>query len=61
MDGGRVDRQAQMIYLHQTVDRYGPLVGGLKGTHHIPELAKRGRWTLLPRVLLEFLPGLSRA
>jgi integrase len=44
-----------MIYLHQTVDRYGHLMNGLKGTHHIAEHDKRGRWTLFPRALIEML------
>jgi integrase len=41
-----------MIYLHETVDRYGQLMRGLKGTHHISERSKRGRWTLFPRSLI---------
>ena len=32
-----VDQKRQMIYLHETVDRYGHLMPGLKGTHHIPD------------------------
>jgi hypothetical protein len=49
MDRGSLDRRGEMIYLHQTVDRYGHLMNGLKGTHHIAEHDKRGRWTLFPR------------
>jgi hypothetical protein len=45
MHRGHVDRKREMIYLHQTIDRYGHLMNGLKGTHHILEEAKRGRWT----------------
>jgi integrase len=56
MDRSSIDGEAEMIYLHQTVDRYGRLMNGLKGTHHIPEIAKRGRWTLFPRALLELVP-----
>lgn len=48
-----VDRERQMIYLHQTVDRYGHLMNGLKGTHHVQDIDMRGRWTLFPHVLLE--------
>jgi hypothetical protein len=40
---------------HQIADRYGQLMSGLKGTHHIPDYGKRGRWTLFPRPLLELL------
>jgi integrase len=50
-----IDRERQMIYLHQTVDRYGHLMNGLKGTHHIADEAKRGRWTLFPQPLLDLL------
>jgi integrase len=50
-----LDRRRRMIYLHQTVDRYGRLMNGLKGTHHIAEKEKRGRWTLFPSPLLELL------
>jgi integrase len=55
MQRGDVDREREMIYLHQTVDRYGHVMNGLKGTHHIPDQAKRGRWTLFPRPLLDLL------
>jgi integrase len=40
-----------MIYVHQTVDRYGHLEAGTKTTHHVAERDKRGRWTLFPRSL----------
>jgi integrase len=55
MHRGDVDREREMIYLHQTADRYGHLMNGLKGTHHIPDQAKRGRWTLFPEPLLDLL------
>ena len=55
MNRSHVDRQRQMIYLHQTVDRYGHLMNGLKSTHHIPDIDKRGRWTLFPQPLVELL------
>jgi integrase len=45
------DRDVQMIYLHETVDRYGRLMRGLKGTHHIVDRSRRGRWTLFPEWL----------
>jgi integrase len=48
-----VDRERQLIYLHQTVDRYGRLMDGLKSTHHIREKEDRGRWTLFPAPLAE--------
>jgi integrase len=55
MDRGSLDRRREMIYLNQTVDRYGHLMNGLKGTHHIAEHDKRGRWTLFPHVVIELL------
>jgi integrase len=55
MHRGSLDRRRELIYLHQTVDRYGTLMDGLKGTHHIADEAKRGRWTLFPRPLAELL------
>jgi integrase len=48
-----IDRDRQLIYLHQTVDRYGRLMDGLKSTHHIREKDERGRWTLFPAPLNE--------
>jgi integrase len=55
MDEAHLDRRNEMIYLHQTIDRYGHLMNGLKGTHHIAHETKRGRWTLFPRPLIELL------
>jgi integrase len=55
MHAGEIDSQAEMIFLHETVDRYGRLMRGLKGTHHISERSKRGRWTLFPRSLIREL------
>jgi integrase len=55
MDNDHLDRRNEMIYLHQTIDRYGHLMNGLKGTHHIADETKRGRWTLFPRPLIELL------
>jgi integrase len=55
MDDDHLDRAREMIYMHQTVDRYGHLMNGLKGTHHIADEAKRGRWTLFPHPLIELL------
>jgi integrase len=51
MHAQEIDRESQMIYLHETVDRYGRLMRGLKGTHHIADRDKRGRWTLFPESL----------
>lgn len=56
-----IDPDRELIYLHQTVDRYGHLMDGLKGTHHITERDKRGRWTLFPSALLELLEPASSA
>jgi integrase len=55
MDDDHLDRAAEMISLHQTVDRYGHLMNGLKGTHHLVDESKRGRWTLFPRPLIDLL------
>lgn len=55
MHGRTVDAGSQLIYLHQTVDRYGRLMDGLKGTHHVVDEDKRGRWTLMPAPLIELL------
>jgi integrase len=46
-----IDRETQTIYLHETVDRYGRLMRGLKGSHHVSDRDKRGRWTLFPEQL----------
>ena len=51
MHAGEIDHASQTIYLHETVDRYGYLMRGLKGTHHVSDYAKRGRWTLYPKQL----------
>ncbi|MBE2320410.1 site-specific integrase [Solirubrobacter sp. CPCC 204708] len=57
MNSDALDLDRELIYLHQTVDRYGHLMNGLKGTHHVPEREKRGRWTLCPRALLALHGG----
>lgn len=49
---GDLDRQRQMIYVHQTVNRYGKLEPGLKTTHHVRDRDRRGRWTLFPSSLI---------
>ena len=49
---GDLDRQRQMIYVHQTVNRYGRLEPGLKTTHHVRDRERRGRWTLFPSSLI---------
>jgi integrase len=48
-----IDRASEMIYLHQTADRYGRITSGLKSSHHVREKGRRGRWTLFPRPLIE--------
>ncbi|MGI8559003.1 MAG: tyrosine-type recombinase/integrase [Solirubrobacteraceae bacterium] len=50
-----LDRQRQMIFVHQTANRYGKLEPGLKSTHHVRERERRGRWTLLPACLLRMI------
>jgi integrase len=55
MHAAEIDPATQMIYLHETVDRYGRLMRGLKGTHHIADRARRGRWTLFPDWLMRTL------
>jgi integrase len=57
MHAGELDATLEMIYLHETVDRYGHLMPGLKGSHHVNDRAKRGRWTLFPGALLRELHG----
>jgi integrase len=47
-----LDRKRQMIYVHQTVNRYGTLEPGLKTTHHVRDRGRRGRWTLFPASLI---------
>jgi integrase len=43
MRSDAIDVDAQMIFLHETVDRYGHVMAGLKGSHHVAEIDKRGR------------------
>jgi integrase len=50
-----LDRSRQMIYVHQTIDRYGKLEAGLKTTHHVRDRERRGRWTLFPAGLINEL------
>jgi integrase len=57
MRADAIDSERELIYLHQTVDRYGHLMDGLKGTHHIADRDQRGRWTLFPRVLSDLHGG----
>jgi integrase len=47
-----IDRVQGMVFVHQTVSRYGKLEDGLKTSHHIADRQRRGRWTLFPRSLL---------
>lgn len=47
-----LDRKREMIYMHQTVNRFGRIEPGLKGTHHVRERERRGRWTLFPASLM---------
>ena len=51
MHAEEIDHETQTIYLHETVDRYGRLMRGLKGSHHVEDREKRGRRTLLPQQL----------
>src|SRR6266852_4163575 len=55
MHHDNLDPNAQTIYLHDTVDRYGHLQIGLKTTHHIRDAHRQGRYTLFPRPLLDAL------
>jgi integrase len=50
-----VDRQQQMIFVHQTVNPYGKLEPGLKTTHHVRDRERRGRWTLFPHSLISIV------
>ncbi len=50
-----LDRQREMVFIHQTVDRYGRLEPGLKTTHHVRDRDRRGRWTLFPERLIELV------
>ncbi len=47
-----LDRSRNMIFVHQTIDRYGHLEAGTKTTHHVTDREKRGRWTLFPKSLV---------
>jgi integrase len=48
-----IDPDLELIYLHQTADRFGRISPGTKTTHHLAEKAERGRWTLFPRPLID--------
>jgi hypothetical protein len=48
-----IDRDLELIYLHQTAHRFGRISPGTKTTHHLAEKAERGRWTLFPRPLID--------
>lgn len=50
-----IDRDQCLIFVHQTVSRYGKLETGLKTSHHITDRERRGRWTLFPRSLLALI------
>jgi integrase len=50
-----IDRDRQMIYVAETLTRYGATMSGLKQTHHIGARERRGRWMLFPAVLSEML------
>jgi integrase len=50
-----LDRRRRVIFVHQTVNRYGKPEPGLKTTHHVRERERRGRWTLFPASLLEMV------
>jgi hypothetical protein len=53
MRRSEVDRELELIYLHETADRYGRVMSGMKTTHHIEEKERRGRYTLFPRPLID--------
>lgn len=55
-----LDRSLDMIFVHQTVDRYGHLQAGTKTTHHISDRESRGRWTLFPESLVAMSTAASR-
>lgn len=50
-----IDRDRQMIYVAETLTRYGATMSGLKQTHHIGARERRGRWMLFPAVLSKML------
>lgn len=39
-----LDRGGLLVFVHQTVSRYGHLEPGLKTTHHVRDRERRGRW-----------------
>jgi integrase len=53
-----LDRQRQMLYVHQTVNKYGKLETGLKTTHHVRDRERRGRWTLFPISLIRMVESI---
>jgi integrase len=50
-----IDRGRQMIFVAETLTRYGKQMEGLKQTHHIAAREQRGRWLLFPAILYEML------
>ena len=50
-----LDRQRQMIFVAETLTRYGKEMEGLKQTHYIAGRQRRGRWLLFPQVLYDML------
>jgi integrase len=50
-----IDRGSQMIFVAETLTRYGKRMEGLKQTHHIAAREQRGRWMLFPAILYEML------
>jgi integrase len=50
-----IDRGRQMIFVAETLTRYGKQMEGLKQTHHIAARERRGRWLLFPAILYEML------
>jgi integrase len=44
-----------MIFVAETLTRYGRKMAGLKQTHHVADRERRGRWLLFPEVLYEML------
>jgi integrase len=52
MRRSEIDRELELMYLHETADRYGRVMRGTKTTHHIEEKERRGRYTLFPRPLI---------
>jgi integrase len=60
MHGAEIDREREMIYLHERVDRNGHLKPGIKGRHFIGAKEERGRWTLFPAVLIGLVDARPR-